>query len=233
MAFVKRKGKGKGGGGRITAWSFSRWKTWRDCPRKAFYKFIERREEPQGEAAARGQAVHEDAERYLRKDVRTLPPSLVGTEFAARIRDLRKKAATPEAQLAFTRDWIPTEWFAKDAWCRVKPDARLPVIEGVARSIDFKTGKVREEEHRLQAELQCVGELLTERGATLAVGQMWYLDSGDLGEEQMYRCDLESALAGWEERVRPMLVDTKFEERPGRQCSWCHFSRAKGGPCRY
>lgn len=230
MSFVKRRGTG---GGRIKAWSFSRWNTWRGCPKKAFFKFVERLEEKQGRGAFRGQRMHEAIEAYLKRTGKLPSVELTGKHFRGDIQRLRRQKAISEGELAFTQEWSPTGWFDHDAWVRIKADARLPVVKGVAQSIDFKSGKMREEEHRLQAELQCVGELLAEPEATVARGSVWYLDSGDEGEEEVTREELPRVLKAWEERVKPMLADRTFPERPGSHCGWCSFRKADGGPCKF
>ncbi len=45
-----------------------------------------------------------------------------------------------EQKFAITNTFKPTEWFAKDVWCRGIADA-LWIKDGIAKTLDLKTGK--------------------------------------------------------------------------------------------
>jgi hypothetical protein len=62
---------------RITAWSFSRWDVHTRCPYQFKLKFLEKREETQHSAAARGEMLHKKSEDYVERRVKKLAPELI------------------------------------------------------------------------------------------------------------------------------------------------------------
>ena len=157
---------------KIKAWSFSRFRDYDDCPRKARYKHVDKIQEPipspedePDHPLNRGSRIHKEAEVWLLKcreilraniaradnDVElALPPLPESLEtFTEEFQALALDAENihVEQEWAFTRDWKITDWFSmrglKAAWCRVKLDCAHLVSNGVVRSIDFKTGKCK------------------------------------------------------------------------------------------
>ena len=232
--------------GKITAWSFSRWQTYEDCPFKAKCKFVDKLPEPPaGPAVDRGIAMHslaeelitgnpiakpEDAERAekFRAEFKAGPAKLFKAEFAA----AKKGKPLTETEWAFTKDWQATSWFGRDAWCRIKTDLVFNTKNELL-IVDHKTGK-RNAAHELQLSLYAIGGFLTFSSIDKIGSQLWYFDHGAPIPRGSYkREELPDMIATWEERVRPMLTDTRFVPKPSRACSWCPFSKAKGGPCKF
>lgn len=213
---------------KITAWSYSRYQTYTQCPRKAKYKFVDKLPEEQGDAAARGELIHKEGEVYLKGAKE--PPESFGM-YRASLAVLRKKKAVAEQEWAFTREWKPTSWFAKDAWVRVKADA-VQVGTKKARVIDFKTGK-RREEHLTQLSLYALATFILFLVNKVTV-ELWYLDD-DLGPlvAEYTRDAMPHLMVEWENKSKPLLTDTMFAPNPSYLCRWCAFSKAKGGPCEY
>ena len=60
----------------ITAWSFSRYSTYKQCPAKLKYSAIDKLKEPPNAAMARGAAIHTLAEDYVKGKGKALPPEL-------------------------------------------------------------------------------------------------------------------------------------------------------------
>jgi len=60
----------------ITAWSFSRWNTYEQCPRKAKYQIIDRMPIEQNDAMRRGSIIHILAEMYVKNNLSSLPRRL-------------------------------------------------------------------------------------------------------------------------------------------------------------
>jgi len=220
----------------ITAWSFSRWQVYDECPYRAKLKFLERRPEPSSPAGERGDLVHKSGEGFLlNPKLRKVPEGF--TKFATQLRELRKCGAQPELQLTFTKNFeAQTGWFESNAWCRIKIDALVPLED--SRVVDYKTGKVHPEKHRLQGELYGLGGLLIDprpipkRRTTV---EFWYLDHGpQMTEPVTYTGkDLPALKKAWLTRTKAMLTDRTFKPKPGAACRYCHFSKARGGPCKY
>lgn len=227
----------------ITAWSPSRLFTYEKCPALAKYKFVQKLAEPQGEAAARGDDIHKKAEAYLRGKQRTLPKEL--EKLADVYKTLKKLQPAVELELAFDSKWARTDWFSKQAWCRVKIDAIVaPVVDTGARTVlydhktggvDKKTGQLRvNPEYDDQVELYGLTGLKLHATADSAQGILLFVDAGVAkAGPSIPRKDEPKLQKKWEKRVFKMLVDKRFVPTPGEQCRYCYFRNANGGPCVY
>lgn len=214
---------------RIEAWSFSRWKDYEKCPFYAKLKHIDKKKEAGGAAMLRGGEIDKKAELYLKGQLDDLPAELAS--FSEEFAELKKLSPNCQEEWAFDANWRQVDWFSKQAWCRVKMDAAA-LVKKVLRCIDFKTGKPRED-HKLQLGLYALAGLLIFPKATKVETNLWYTDLGKEDPKTFTRAQVPQLKAEWEERVQPMLTDTRFAPKPGNYCSWCPHSRSKGGPCEY
>ena len=233
---------------KITAWSYSRYSVYEDCPFKAKCKFIDKLPEPPaGPAVDRGIAMHSLAEQIIsgkmspkqedidraekfRAEFMSGPAKTFKKEFAL----AKKGNPLCEAEWAFRSDWSDTSWFGKDAWCRVKTDLVFGDKKGEAITIvDHKTGK-RNESHKTQLSLYALAGFLKFPKLDHISAALWYLDHGaPIPTESYERDELGDMIDAWEERTRPMLNDTAFVMKPNNSCRWCAFSASKGGPCKF
>jgi hypothetical protein len=226
----------------VKAWSYSRYDCYQKCPALFKYRAIERRDEPKGEALLNGIKVHEDAEKYLKREIGRVPPTL--NKLSKDFSSIKKIDAIPEEAWTLTKDWTETGWFDADAWLRIKVDAHYSVDDKTLKVIDFKTGKIRlNEGYEQQLELYAVGAFAifdVERVET----ELWFVDHGviygrgdndDENQEHfMYEIsEYESLVKVWKQRIKPMFNDTRFDPTPNYSCKWCHFSKANGGPCKF
>lgn len=216
---------------RFTAWSYSRLADYEACPAKAKYKHIDKLKEPDSPVLARGTAIHKEAEQYSTGLISKLPESLA--RFAKEFAALRKvqKLLNTESQIALTKDWKIGDWFGHEAWCRVVIDCWY-LSDGDAIVIDYKTGKVREESLE-QLGLYALAMFATHSSVDTVVASLWYLDSGDILTETFARADKSKLERQWVKRSLPLLKDQKFKPTPGNACRWCHYSKAKVGPCAF
>jgi CRISPR/Cas system-associated exonuclease Cas4 (RecB family) len=221
------------------AWSFSRYKAYEQCP--AFYKFkhLERRPEPQGDAAAHGEVVHKGADDYVSGKLKQMPEELSKTNFQEDFQILRKIQAQCEQEWAFNAEWRKVDWFASDAWLRMKVDTHFLTEERknslritTVNIIDFKTGKLREE-HELQRSLYAIGGFIVYPDAKIVRAQHWYIDSGEIMEDLYSPKHFEQLQKAWLLRIKPMINDTRFIPRPGNYCRYCAYRKSNGGPCCY
>lgn len=216
---------------RITSWSPSRYDMWTTCARKAKYKFVMKLEEPSNNAAARGTAIHELGERYLKGDIRNVPKEY--STFAEDLRNMRKAKASAEQDYVFDRRWVRVEWNDwKNAWLRTKVDAL--VLDGTRAIVtDFKTGRIRYT-YGDQLEIYGIAVLSAHEEITDVKAQIMYLDAGAQPVVANYkRKHLHDLQQKWERRVAPMFEDTTFKATPGKHCKWCHYRKSNGGPCEH
>jgi CRISPR/Cas system-associated exonuclease Cas4 (RecB family) len=219
---------------KITAWSYSRWAEYMQCPRKAMYKCVMKLKEPGSPAMDRGSEIHNKLEKYLKGEAKLLPEE--AKLLKVKYETIKKAKPEVELSVAFTDKWEKTDWFNwQHAWCRVKIDALAPpLVENPVVSIyDHKTGKEKEHgEYRDQLELYGLTGLLLYPIAEKAKSSLLFVDSGKevLGEEYP-RKDVEKLQKKWILRTKAMLSDIKFKPTPGFHCRYCHFRKSNGGPC--
>ena len=221
---------------KVTAWSYSRWNEYEACPAKTKFKVIDKLKEPSSPALERGTAIHAKAEQYLRTGGRV--PKEIHKDLHPYYKALRAENPHVELEICFNREWKNVDWFARDAWCRIKVDAMVaPKGESVlVRVVDHKTGKLKEyAEYERQMELYGLAGLLTCPTAQEVSAELAFTDHGKVVQcvETYKRKDESKMIKLWEQRTKPMLADTRFAPNPGNACRWCSFRKANNGPCTY
>ncbi len=223
----------------ITAWSLSRLQTYEDCPYKAYCSYILKIPYVRGPAQIRGEAIHKMAEDYLTGKTRTLKAELAN--YTEEFKRCRGAAKDPDAimdveqQWGLDRNWQPTSWFGKDTWCRVVLDLSI-YHDTHLKMVDHKTGRAYDK-HPEQMEIYAIAGFNRFPEALTVSGEMWYLDQPQTVVPplniEFTRDDLPGLEKKWERRAKPLLSDKRFAPKPGPQCRWCDYQKAKGGPCKY
>lgn len=248
-------------GDAIYSWSYSRLKDWLKCHRLAWFKHVKKLKEPSSAPMLEGQYADHIAEVWATDNIEKPLPQEIAAEFAKRYaKDLKAMRAgqTPaplekfpgefeqlramanalhvQEQIALDKKWNdmgPRGWFDRGAWLRVKMDCRHGIGEKRQRVIDFKNGKVREEDLE-QLDLYALVTFVLEPNVDEVETELWYLSEGVILPEEPLtynRRDLPKLRKKWEGKVGPMLLDKAFNKNPGRACTWCYFHKDKGGPC--
>ena len=230
----------------LTSWSFSRYSSYKKCPLSFKLSALDKINEPKNAAMQRGADIHELAEKYLRGEITRLPVELkaFSDEFK-KIKALYKKKTSGtvvEDNWSFTKDWDRTEWnnWTK-CWLRVKLDAAHFEEDGVMIISDWKTGKLRKENHAEyleQLELYALSALLLNPHLIEVRPRLVYLDQGEIypdpSEPIVYaQKDVAKLKKTWEKRVKPMFSDRIFAPRANSLCRFCFYGqsgKAKGGP---
>jgi hypothetical protein len=131
------------------AWSYSRITSYEQCPRKYWNESVAKTIPfKESEEMAYGKAWHKAAELYVKSGD---PLPLHMRHWEPTLKSLKNAPGEKiiEQQIALNAQWQPVEWFAKDAWLRVKSD--LTIINGKsAVQFDYKTGKVKDDFTQLQ-----------------------------------------------------------------------------------
>lgn len=236
----------------ITAWSFSRFKQYDQCPLKLKLSAIDKIKEPQSDAMKRGDDIHKLADAFIKGELKKLPPELnLFPNFFKKMKGMFKK--TPdliaiEETWAFRKDWTRTTWNDwTGCWVRIKLDCAF--LEGDVLSIvDHKTGKFSPqynlEDYMLQLDLYALGALVihSDKPNLRVVPRLHFLDHEIIypepGEDKVYtQADLPRLKKEWEKRVKPMLADKTFAPKPNRFCYSCFFRASNkavgGGQCRF
>lgn len=238
-----------------TAWSFSRYTDYCQCPLKFKLKHIDKIQEPATaamarDAMARGSQIHDLAEGYIKGTIARLPKEL--KQFADEFRALRKQykksinGMVVEDTWAFTQDWDETTWNDwVGCWVRIKLDCAHHEDGETLIITDWKTGKFRPQEVEVyveQLELYALAALLFYEHIEVVKPRLAYLDHGIVypnpEEPLVFTRDMIHELKKtWAKRVRPMMNDKTFAPRPNNKCHWCFYRNsnkaAGGGQCKF
>ena len=220
----------------VTAWSYSRYADYKQCPAKFKYKHIERRPDPGSPAMQRGNIIHKAAEEYVKGVISKIPTDLIGVK--EQLNFLRKAKAVAEENWGFRIDWewIGREgWFGDDVWFRAKTDVRQLYDDDILLLGDWKTGK-KYYANEEQIELFALAGFRRFPFVTEVDTRLWYTDADpeDNEVQRVYTAaELGAIQRDWTKRVVPMFKDKRFAPTPNDKCGWCPFSKAKGGPCKF
>ena len=236
----------------LTAWSFSRYTAYKECPAKLKYSAIDKISEPSNTAMQRGNAIHQMAENYIKGTLKVLPPELkLFKDELAKLKKMFKAdpgSMIVEQQWAFSKAWGDSSWFdMATCWARIKMDCGHHEDDTTLIVTDWKTGKFREHEviiYTEQLELYALSAMLLHPHIETVRPRLVYLDQdlvwdGPPNKPLVFtRTDIPALKKAWEKRVKPMLADTIFAPRPNSKCKWCFYGQSgkvKGGPglCKY
>jgi CRISPR/Cas system-associated exonuclease Cas4 (RecB family) len=160
----------------IAPWSFSKIKSFEQCPKKFYHlKVAKDYKEPETEAMLYGTAVHLAAEEYVR-DGKPLPPEYMYIKAPIDALCAKQGEKICELEMGLTADLEPCGFFDDDCWYRGIADLVIVDRENkLAWVIDYKTGKNTRYADKGQLELMalCVfkhfPEVETVRGGLLFV----------------------------------------------------------------
>jgi RecB family exonuclease len=124
------------------AWSFSSIKTFEQCPKKFYHLKVTKdfKEDQNAEHLTYGTAFHEAAELYVR-DGTPIPPQFSYAQSS--LDNLRNRPGTKlcEYEMGLTADLEPCGFKDPSVWWRGIADLIILEDGGVARVVDYKTGK--------------------------------------------------------------------------------------------
>lgn len=205
-------------------WSYSSLSYYEACPHAWMYKRIVKLPEKPSWALTNGNVVHKHAEEFLLGSTDKLHPSL--SHFDKEFSNLVECGAIPEEAITLDNKWqlIPDGWESKDAWLRLKIDARVIKPQLL---IDFKTGRIYDK-HIEQGRLYANVHMMLNTEVESVDVEFWYLNSGDVVDYTFYRKDLSDDIADWERRVAVMHNDTAFEPTPHQWCKNCFVKHLCG-----
>lgn len=221
--------------GEVTAWSYSRYDCYTQCPYKFRLQFLDKLPIEPSEAMARGQRIHNDIAKYLQNPLDFPFPSgfTHKAELISEIAKFDDKAV--EQQWGFDRQWQPTGWFAKGknaTWLRTIVDVGLVYGDDTGELVDWKTGKARGG-YDDQMKIFGISFLQKVPYVTEVTTRLAFLDNAATEMRTVKRSDLPELIDEWEAKTAPMFEDTEFLPRPNDKCKFCDFRRSNGGPCRY
>lgn len=218
----------------IKSWSFSSLEVFEKCPYWAKLKYVDKVPEPQNKYAARGTAIHDAAEAFVRGDVPTLIPEL--TCYADELRKLRELYAEGrvivEQDWAHNKTWDTTDWKAEDAWLRLKLDFLVLMDADLAMVVDLKSGKKHGNEikHAQQGQLYTGCTFLRYPKLKRIITEFWYADQNDISQVVYTPQQAAKFLADFDRRGKAMTEAKNFPAKPSIfSCKWCPYRPEDAG----
>lgn len=217
-------------------WSFSRWQTYTQCPRKAKLQYIDGlfvdEEDEKNKAARRGTVIHKTAEDLIMaKKLMPTPP--IFTFFKQELKELHRLRAVAEVKLGITRDWEPCEFDAKDYWWHGALDAVAMTNKTSAWVVDWKSGRIYPQ-HKQQLEVYALVTFLHDEWIERVTCEDLYVDQKKKATEVYERSQVPRLITLWERRTLAMFNDTTFAPCPSNLCGWCPYRKELGtGLCEY
>lgn len=218
------------------AFSYSRWSTWKDCPKQYRLKNIDKIDTgPPSKALVEGRKVHDDIGKWLNGADEPMPDRLEKhfSVLGQQIRDLPKSVKKVEVQQAYDRDRRPVSWFGKNAYTRFIWDAAVIVDAGKKISaVDWKTGRPYGS-YDDQMQIFSIPAFWTYPNCEVFTGHLLYLDTGDDKEFEFTREQFDSYIERtWLANISMMEADKSFPATPSRDaCKFCDFGKHKLGIC--
>jgi hypothetical protein len=214
---------------RPTRWSYSSISTYRECPAKWKFSYIDNIPWEASAAMDRGTRMHTMCEDYVLGKITYVPTEI--KRVGPLLQQLQSLGAKAEDVWLLDKDWNATDDLSK-AWVKAIIDVHY-VGGDILYVKDYKSGQMYDS-HRNQLELYGIMGLMkypeVKRVETSAV----YLDTGHEGMDgSLIRAMLPKTIAKWETDAIKMMSDNDFDPCPGNACRWCDYKKAKGGPCLY
>lgn len=209
---------------------FSKLDSYRECPQKFHFQFVQKLPQPGSPAMERGSKMHESCEMYLNGWAKTLIPEVA--EWQSALDEVKKKTFQAEKAWGFDKNWrLLSDWFQPTTWLRAKSDCHY--VEGNRVTvIDFKSGKYRiPSTEQIELYAICAGAVYPD--ATDVDAEYWFLDTGEVYKQSYTSEQLLDLRKKYERYFQPLFTDEVFTPAPGTGCRWCHYSKTKGGKCQY
>ena len=224
--------------GLIRAWSHSTLKTYETCPYRIYISKVKRVSEDFGPAAKRGTEIHEQAELYVKAELKEFPSTLI--KFKEQFESLRSLYEETKVELegdwGFTIDWEPCAWMDPKVWARVKLDAIVHEDKTSARVIDYKTGKKwgNEIAHSQQAITYAIATFFRYPALESINTEFWYLDHGETMEQTYTRDQAMMFMPKLQDRAIDMTTAVKFPPTPSQyNCKWCSYKKGDNPICEW
>lgn len=212
----------------VRTWSYSKYATWVQCPRKFAYVYIDKLKEDTNAALENGIAVHKDAENFMKLAIE-LPDTLL------KLRDefvrLKMLGAKSEEFWNCDHNFKPVgKWDKPDKGNISKVDLYWLQDEATLVIDDVKTGKVRAKNVE-QLEVYAAHGFNKFQSVNKIIARLLYVDTGEIVVHEFTRNQLGAIVSMWQARLVPFFAATKFPCNPTPLCNWCSFNDAVGGPC--
>lgn len=203
------------------AWSYSALVKYEQCPKQYYHTTVVKDfKEAKTEQLDYGTRVHEALHKRVVKGT-PLPLEFRHLEATASKIAAAEGEKHGELKLALTRDFAPTEFFARDVYVRAIIDLAV-VRDNAALVIDYKTGKVKDDFTQLEL-ASAVLSIFMPDIERFRLSFLW-LKEKTISTQERTREDLAGIWADLIKRsgaIESALATTTFPAKPSPLCRWC------------
>jgi hypothetical protein len=210
------------------AHSYSSVKDFEGCPRRYHeVRILKKFKSKDTEATMYGTAVHKAFEERIRDNI---PLSEHLAHYAPFVEPLAKATGEIrcEERMAIRADFSPCEFFDKDVWFRGIPDyLSINRDRGVARVVDYKTGKSSRYADIAQLELMAAMVMAHHPEVNLVKGALLFVVAGDIIKSEFPRSELATILSKWAGRadaIEKAVLLGVWNPRSSALCKFCPVS---------
>ena len=210
------------------AHSYSSVKDFEGCARRYHeVRILKKFKSKDTEATLYGTAVHKAFEEYIRDNT---PLPEIYKQFKPFVEPLAAASGEIrcEAKMAIRADFKPCTFFDPDVWFRGIPDyLALNHNKGIARVVDYKTGKSSRYADTAQLELMAAMVMLHYPSIHIVKGVLLFVVANDVIKAEFTRAELPTILSKWAGRADAIekAVDVGvWNPRSSALCKFCPVS---------
>jgi RecB family exonuclease len=210
------------------AFSYSAIKDFQNCARKYHVvRILKQYKQGDTTATLYGTAVHTAFENYV-KDGTPLPEAF--QHYLPFVEPLTKIPGEIkcELKLGIRKDFTPCEFFAPDVWFRGLPDyLALNHDKGIARVVDYKTGKSSRYADTDQLELMAAMVMAHYPKINTVKGVLLFVVAKDAVKAEYTRAQLPEIFSKWAghaSMIEAALEAGVWNARPSGLCKFCPLS---------
>lgn len=215
--------------------SYSRIATFKKCPAKYNWSYIDKIDVPfiPSPAMERGSRIHDSLEQFMNKHTDMLDPEIHEHygQFFFSIRE--NYTVQPEAKWAFNWQWEPCDYDDPNCMVRGFMDLKFVPEEENIQVYEYKTGKQYVDEHRHQMLLYGVAALLQHPQKEGVDVTAVYLDLKKNDKIYYPASMMFEYKPAFKREFREIEDCEEFIPKPQFSCRWCQFSKNNGGPCQF
>lgn len=218
-------------------YSYSRIATYRQCPAKFKYAYIDKPEVaelPPSPAMERGTKIHDSIEAYMNRSNEFMHPDIHANygQFMHSIRE-EHKDVRPEFKWGITWEYEPVDYDHPAVMLRGFVDLLVLPEEGDELIIyEWKTGN-KYPEHTGQSFMYAVAMLSHFPQYEKAQTYITYLDKQDFVSTMYPRSMMFEYKPALRREIAQIADETRWPTKPSFKCQWCKYSsRNNSGPCR-
>jgi RecB family exonuclease len=207
------------------AFSYSAIKDFQNCARKYHVvRILKQYKQGDTTATLYGTAVHTAFENYV-KDGTPLPEAF--QHYLPFVEPLTKIPGEIkcELKLGIRKDFTPCEFFAPDVWFRGLPDyLALNHDKGIARVVDYKTGKSSRYADTDQLELMAAMVMAHYPKINIVKGVLLFVVAKDAVKAEYTRAQLPEIFSKWAghaSMIEAALEAGVWNARPSGLCGFC------------